>query len=161
LILSGGVSAGVLDLVPAVLLQLGVQQVFHKIELKPGKPLWFGVLEQNEHTNLVFGLPGNPVSSFVCFHLFVRPAISKLAGRADRPIQRLNARLTTEYVNSGNRPTYFPARVAEADGELVAKTLPWRGSADLRTLTEANALIYFPPGAKTYHAGDMVVVWLL
>ena len=78
LMISGGVSAGVLDLVPAVLRDLGVEQVFHKVNLKPGKPLWFGTRKLR---TLVFGLPGNPVSSLVCFELFVRPAIAKLSGR--------------------------------------------------------------------------------
>src|SRR4051794_1822350 len=74
LVLSGGVSAGVLDLVPATLQKLGVQQLFHKVNLKPGKPLWYGVkISAAGSKTLVFGLPGNPVSSLVCFELFVRP----------------------------------------------------------------------------------------
>jgi molybdopterin molybdotransferase len=81
LVLSGGVSAGVLDLAPGVLNDVGVRQIFHKIQLKPGKPLWFGVVESKDAKKLVFGLPGNPVSSLVCFELFVRPAIARLAGR--------------------------------------------------------------------------------
>src|SRR5205085_7435513 len=81
LVISGGVSAGVLDLVPATLERLGVQQVFHKVSLKPGKPLWFGVNPSGEGgKTLVFGLPGNPVSSLVCSELFVRPTIQKLRG---------------------------------------------------------------------------------
>ena len=80
-VLSGGVSAGKFDLVPQVLAELGVEQVFHKIALRPGKPLWFGVKKDGERSVLVFGLPGNPVSSLVCFELFVRPAIAALAGR--------------------------------------------------------------------------------
>jgi molybdopterin molybdotransferase len=66
LVISGGVSAGVLDLVPGVLTELEVNQVFHKVKLKPGKPLWFGALERDARQTLVFGLPGNPVSSLDC-----------------------------------------------------------------------------------------------
>src|SRR5262249_12513264 len=73
LVLSGGVSAGKFDLVPGVLQELGVRAHFHKVALKPGKPLFFGTREGV----LVFGLPGNPVSSFVCFELFVRPALRR------------------------------------------------------------------------------------
>src|SRR5690606_24617992 len=80
LILSGGVSAGVLDLVPSVLAEQGVEQVFHKVNMKPGKPLWFGKRQSGTRTTLVFGLPGNPVSSLVGFHLFVRHALTRLAG---------------------------------------------------------------------------------
>ena len=75
LILSGGVSAGKLDLVPGVLKELGVEALFHKVAMKPGKPVLFGVTPSK---SIVFGLPGNPVSSLVCFELFVRPAIRKL-----------------------------------------------------------------------------------
>ncbi len=87
-VISGGVSAGVLDLVPGVLAELGVRQVFHKINLKPGKPLWFGVHETDtRRSSLVFALPGNPVSSLVCFTLFVKPAIFHVLGRrADQPL---------------------------------------------------------------------------
>ena len=82
LVLSGGVSAGVLDLVPGVLEQLGVEQVFHTVHLKPGKPLWFGVHEADGRKTLVFGLPGNPVGSLVCFELFVVPVLRQMLGRA-------------------------------------------------------------------------------
>ena len=93
LVLSGGVSAGVLDLVPHVLAKLGVTQVFHKVNLKPGKPLWFGLKTRGEgRTTLVFGLPGNPVSSLVCFELFVRPAIQKLRGLPPEGLRRMTAR---------------------------------------------------------------------
>ncbi|GAH03831.1 unnamed protein product, partial [marine sediment metagenome] len=85
LLLSGGVSAGVLDLVPSVLEGLGVEQVFHKVQIKPGKPVWFGVkrsaADGDGPPTLVFGLPGNPVSVWVCFELLVRPAIGALSGR--------------------------------------------------------------------------------
>ena len=81
IILSGGVSAGVLDLVPGVLKSLGVEQRFHKVSIKPGKPVWFGVhTNQQGKQRYVFGLPGNPVASFVCFELFVRPLLLALAG---------------------------------------------------------------------------------
>ena len=83
LVVAGGVSAGVLDLVPGVLAELGVEQVFHKVNIKPGMPLWFGILPGQPAAKLVFGLPGNPVSSYVCFELFVRPALARMAGREE------------------------------------------------------------------------------
>jgi molybdopterin molybdotransferase len=85
LLLSGGVSAGDLDLVPEVFRACGVEKVFHKVRHKPGKPVWFGVYRRAASApTLVFGLPGNPASSLVCFDLFVRPALSILAGRQSR-----------------------------------------------------------------------------
>jgi molybdopterin molybdotransferase len=165
LVLSGGVSAGVLDLVPGVLAELGVQQVFHKIRLKPGKPLWFGVLpadsSQPRPDKLVFGLPGNPVSSLVCFELFVRPALLRLSGHtaAKRPF--VSCRLAEPLVHRGDRPTYHPASSTVEEGTTMATPLRWRGSADLRALTLANSLIHFPAGDRNYQAGDVVdILWL-
>ena len=89
LILSGGVSAGVRDLVPQTLESLGVQQVFHKVRLKPGKPIWFGIREGGQGKTLVFGLPGNPISSLVCFELFVQSAIRRLAGNSSQSPRHL------------------------------------------------------------------------
>ncbi|REJ69352.1 MAG: molybdopterin molybdenumtransferase MoeA [Planctomycetota bacterium] len=183
LILSGGVSAGVLDLVPKVLGELGVVEVFHKVSLKPGKPLWFGVAEASRGSaegdavspqpkTLVFGLPGNPVSSLVCFHLFVAPAMAVLAGRPQPAAREVTATLTAPFEHRGDRPTYHPARlepaatttetdvaaaaaVREAESATVTP-LDWRGSSDLRTLVAANALILFAPGERRYAVGERV-----
>jgi molybdopterin molybdotransferase len=157
LVVSGGVSAGVLDLVPTVLASLGVQQVFHKINLKPGKPLWFG----SKDSTLVFGLPGNPVSSLVCFELFVRPAIAQMLGRSDGGLVRATARLSREYYHRGDRVAMFPASLSRDAQGLIATTLDWRGSGDLRTLSEAQALIHFAGQEMRYAAGSEVSVLLL
>ncbi len=161
LIISGGVSAGVLDLVPTVLTELGVRQVFHKVNLKPGKPLWFGVLSAAAGDKLVFGLPGNPVSSLVCFELFVRPAIGCLAGRRDASLDQVAAELAMPHVHRGDRPTYHPARLESADGRNLIRPLRWQGSGDLRTLVDANALACFPAGDREYPAGESIVALLL
>lgn len=158
LVLSGGVSAGVLDLVPKVLTKLGVVEVFHKINLKPGKPLWFGHKLQCEgHDTLVFGLPGNPVSSLVCFELFVRPAIQRLRGLPPMGLRRATAKLTRDHQQRGERPTYWPSVL---DGEGVTP-LSWKGSGDLRTLTEANCLAVFPAGERVFREGEEVGVLLM
>jgi len=157
LVLSGGVSAGVLDLVPGVLAGFGVEEVFHKVRLKPGKPLWFGVLRHEVGEKLVFGLPGNPVSSLVCFELFVRPAVESLMGRTAGP-RYLPARLASQFEHRGDRPTYFPARLErDSGGASTLEPLAWHGSADLRGLAEANALACFAAGDRTYEAGDPVL----
>jgi molybdopterin molybdotransferase len=163
LVLSGGVSAGVLDLVPQVLAERGVQQVFHKVNLKPGKPLWFGTLARaNSPPCLVFGLPGNPVSTLVCFELFVRPAVQKLQGQEPRGLRKATAALTCEHRQSGQRPAYWPAVVGcAAHSHPEVTPLSWRGSGDLRTLTDANALASFPAGERTFCAGENVEVLLI
>jgi molybdopterin molybdotransferase len=170
LVISGGVSAGVLDLVPSVFAELNVEQVFHKINLKPGKPLWFGIHRSsplvprpsslNPHpSSLVFGLPGNPVSSLVCFHLFVKPAMSRLAGRQQESLHAtVPAKLTRQFDHRGDRPTYHPGKLVDSpEGALVEPTA-WHGSADLRGFAGANVLVIFPAGERRYQPGDAVEV---
>lgn len=154
LVISGGVSAGIHDLVPASLAELGVKEIFHKIRLKPGKPLWFGVKEKT----LVFGLPGNPVASYVCFELFVRPAMRSLMGLPQDTTPRLRLPISTDFSHRGDRPTFFPARVENVEVEQRVTPLNWHGSSDLRTLVAANAFIQFPAGEKFYPAGALVDV---
>ncbi len=161
LVLSGGVSAGVLDLVPGVLAEENVQQVFHKVRVKPGKPVWFGVCERGEKKTYVFGLPGNPVSTLVCFELFVRAAIDKLAGRSRVGRPKVDARVASEYVHRGDRPAYLPARIEHHIGGRVVSLLNWKGSADLCGLANANALAIFPAGDRDYQTGDEISVLLL
>ena len=132
LLLSGGVSAGKLDLVPSELERAGVEQVFHKVRVKPGKPVWFGVLRRGSNSCLVFGLPGNPVSSMVCFELFVRTAIRRLTGQFPATPQSLTAWLTHSHSHKDDRETYFPATVEwTVDGQTV-RLMNWHGSSDLQ-----------------------------
>ncbi len=150
LVLSGGVSAGKRDLVPGVLGELGVQAHFHKVEMKPGKPVFFGT----RGDTLVFGLPGNPVSALVCFELFVRPAIRRLMGHAD-PGPRMNrAILAEDFAYKTDRPTYHPAQVEQDTRGWRVRPVPWFGSPDLRGLTQAQAFVLFPAGDHQHQAGQ-------
>jgi molybdopterin molybdotransferase len=149
---------GVHDLVPEVLAEMGVREVFHKVQLKPGKPLWFGVHERDGRHGLVFGLPGNPVSSLVCYYLFVAPAIRALAGRGFVGLAAGRARLTGDFQHRGNRATYRPALVRASDAGPTVEPVRWLGSADLASLAAANALIAFPPREHAFAAGDEVTV---
>jgi molybdopterin molybdotransferase len=182
-LLSGGVSAGKVDFVPAALAELGVRQVFHKVRMKPGQPIWFGVFDRNLSHNLcgnvaahhsplttrspspppprsyVFGLPGNPVSSMVCCELFARTAIRRLMGIQPAEPAPLQARLACEHKNHGNRPTYHPARLEWTVSEAVVAPVPWIGSADLSATTRANAMALFPEGDRTYPEGTIVNVF--
>ena len=157
LLLSGGVSAGVLDLVPSALTSLGVEQIFHKVNLKPGKPIFFGVKDHGERTTLVFGLPGNPVSSLVGFVLFVARALDALEDASEPgSTSKAMGRLAEPFQQRSARPTYWPARATVADGELRIHPLAWKGSADQRTLANANALAFFPAEAREFAAGEPV-----
>jgi molybdopterin molybdotransferase len=159
LLLSGGVSAGEKDLVPQVLTECGVTQVFHKVRVKPGKPLWFGVLEKpDEPMTYVFGLPGNPVSSMLCFELFVRPAIRQFLGVSPALPTMVTVPLGKAHVARGDRPTYYPARVGWRDGGPVVDPVDWKGSSDLLAPTRANAWALFPAGDREYSAGENIEV---
>jgi molybdopterin molybdotransferase len=155
LVMSGGVSAGKLDLVPDVLAELGVRPAFHKVEMKPGKPAFFG----SSGATLVFGLPGNPVSAFVCFELFVRPAIRRLRNESVPCTALVRATLGSEFSYRTDRPTYYPARLTHApDGPWQVTPVPWSGSGDLLPLTQANGLLLIPRGEQRYSAGACVDV---
>ena len=156
LLLSGGVSAGTLDLVPSELAAAGVQQVFHGIEMKPGKPLWFGQLKKPGHTCWVFGLPGNPVSSMVCFELFVRTGLRRYVGCPNPTPQPTLARLTASITVKGPRPVYFPCKLILSDAGLQATPVAWSGSADLRSTADANGMCLLTPQSQAYAAGDSV-----
>jgi molybdopterin molybdotransferase len=164
LVLSGGVSAGKFDLVPLVLTELGVTQVFHKVALRPGKPLWFGIREVTDCRTLVFGLPGNPVSSFVCFELFVRPAVAALAGHGFCGLPSYVASLEHDYDHAAGRAACLPARVtpalfvSAAEASHRVTILPWQGSADVATLARANALALLPAEGARYTAGTAINV---
>jgi molybdopterin molybdotransferase len=164
LILSGGVSAGKFDLVPSQLERAGVRQVFHQVNVKPGKPVWFGRLDQGSgslESRYVFGLPGNPVSSLVCFELFVRTAIRRLMGVEPAEPQAIPARLTKARIARGDRPTYNPARLELTRTGPIVTPLPWHGSSDLQATVDANAMALFPAGDRTYAEGESVdvVMW--
>lgn len=158
LVLSGGVSAGKFDLVPQVLAELGVEQVFHKIALRPGKPLWFGVKKDGARNVLVFGLPGNPVSSLVCFELFVRPALAAIAGRGFTQLKVVRANLAQDYDHAGGRAACLPALLSEVGSERVVAILPWQGSADIATLAQANGLVCLPTEKRRFEAGAFLDV---
>ncbi len=158
LILSGGVSAGTLDLVPSELASAGVKEVFHKVNVKPGKPVWFGVKEAGDSRCLVFGLPGNPVSSMVCFELFTRPVLRKLMGYQSTLPQSVKAVLNEDFVNRGDRPVYHPAELSWSEEGPRIKLIPWMGSADLRATVDANSMAVFAAGETTYPAGTWIDV---
>lgn len=157
LLLSGGVSAGKLDLVPSELEAAGVLQVFHKIQMRPGKPLWFGHMKRADQPPVcVFGLPGNPVSSMVCCELFVRAALRKFEGVPSPVPTSFQARLTRELKTSGNRPTYHPAYIEMTPEGPSATVVDWIGSADLCATVNANGMIHFPAGDRNWSAGQTV-----
>jgi molybdopterin molybdotransferase len=150
-------------LVPSVLGELGVRNVFHKVNLRPGKPLWFGVWNgdrsgRRSGLTYVFGLPGNPVSSLVCFEVFVRPCLRRLMGFPPAGPLTVQARLMQDHVAHGERPTYNPARLKWGTQGPEVEPVRWHGSSDLQAMVEANALAIFPGGEATYQRGALIEV---
>lgn len=154
LILSGGVSAGKADFVPDVLAQLGVQKRFHKIEQRPGKPLWFGTTPDKT----VFGLPGNPVSTVLCAYRYVIPYLRASMGLAAAPVRY--AQLATPFTFKPNLTYFLPVRLtSEPDGRTLAYPLPGSGSADFANLLAADAFMELPAERSEFGVGEAFPIW--
>ena len=152
LVTTGGVSVGVHDLVRRVGGALGVEEVFWGVSVRPGKPLAFGVRGRT----LVFGLPGNPVSSLVAFELFVRPSLLALQGVAEpRPPFR-PARLAAAVRPNPARDSLLRARSRVEGDSLVVEVLSGQESHMLARAAAADALVLVPRGATELAAGTAV-----
>jgi len=155
-IVSGGVSVGPHDHVKPALAELGVEQHFWRVALKPGKPTWFGTRGEK----VVFGLPGNPVSAIVTFHLFARPALRRLAG-GDAHDTRAQARIDVDYPREPGRDQVLRVRLdARPDGWHVTPTKP-QGSHVLTSMLGAGAFATVPRGEGQIAAGSLVDIELL
>ncbi len=156
LVTLGGASVGARDLVRQALLDAGMSLDFWKIAMRPGKPLMFGRLGEMR----VLGLPGNPVSSLVCAHLFLRPLVARLGQRNHTPDLRA-AVLATALRENDERRDYIRASVAAGPEGLIATPFPVQDSSMLTTLAAANALIVREPGAPAAEAGSRCRVLML
>ena len=155
LFVTGGMSMGERDFVPALLGELGLNPKIAKLRIKPGKPFVFAASEPSASASvtprMAFGLPGNPVSAYVCTVRLAARVLRRMAGGpADAGL--VDARLTIPMQGNGAREFYQPA---QWDGSRV-EPLGWKGSADLFTLARANALIIRPEDAPPASAGDVV-----
>jgi molybdopterin molybdotransferase len=163
LLVSGGMSMGTKDLVPRLLKELGVTFYVEKVRMKPGKPLVIGRWGESGGGRrcYVAGLPGNPVSGFVCFHRFVREMMARLlradegSGVAPEVVEAHSSRALGE---NGDREFYLPCQLSVQEGVLRAEPLAWKGSADLFTISRANGLMIRPAGAAAAEAGSLVRV---
>ncbi len=157
LLLSGGVSVGKYDFIPEILSEVGATTHFHKVQMKPGRPILFATLDEK----IIFGLPGNPVSSFACFELFVRPALRLLKGETVTGHTFVNLPLAQTFITNNNRPTYGPATITFTSEGPKVTAQSWFGSADLRGLGECNALIEVEAGQVNKKAGEGIRCLLL
>jgi len=148
LFVSGGMSMGQRDHVPRLLAELGVRILITKLRIRPGKPFIFGVHESADGAHYVFGLPGNPVSGFVCTLVLASRLLKRLSGGTP-PVRLSRARTTDPLPANGPRDFYQPAILAGPD----IRPLNWKGSADVFTLAKANSLIVRPENHPPLPAG--------
>lgn len=139
LIISGGVSKGEYDLVISSLNKLGVEYVFHQVNVKPGKPFFYG----KKNFKRIFGLPGNPVSSFVTFEIFVKPCLEKIMGQVSKNFEKTV--LGWDIKKPNERFQYLPARLRQGEQYKEAEKIRFNGSGDLFAISNANALVVIHP----------------
>jgi molybdopterin molybdotransferase len=152
---SAGVSVGERDFVRAVMESYG-ELGFWRVNMRPGKPLTFG-----HYKELPFiGLPGNPVSAFVGFEVFVRPVLLKLAGARDWERSSVSV-IIDDPIESDGRESYLRASIEQRDGEWRGKLTGHQGSGNLYSLVKANALLLIPSGVKSLPVGSKISGWLL
>ncbi len=153
-VITGGVSVGKYDFTKPALLELGAEIFFDKIALKPGKPTVFAKLGKT----YVFGLPGNPVSAAVTFHLFVRQLIMQMQNAADTGMRHGFAVLIERVKGTKDRDTYLPSKLdTDRTGQLLAEPLKWHGSSDFIGFARAEALIIVPKG-ETREKGEVAEI---
>jgi molybdopterin molybdotransferase len=149
------VSVGAFDFVKQVIESNGKMD-FWRVNMRPGKPLAFGY-----YKNIPFiGLPGNPVSAFVGFEVFVRAALGRMSGLLNGSRDTIRVRCA-EQIDSDGRESYLRAQVQAEDGVFVAHLTGHQGSGNLHSLVQANALLIIPAGVKCVPAGQEVDAWLI
>jgi molybdopterin molybdotransferase len=163
LLLSGGVSAGKYDLVEQVLAELGAEFFFTGAMIQPGRPVVFGRLPTFDPARpwvYFFGLPGNPVSTQVCFHLFVAPLLRALAGRSEIAPQFVEAKLAEDVPGGAKVARFLPAELNSAWDGVTVRVVGWQGSGDVAANARGNGYAVLPIGPESFHAGETVRVLL-
>lgn len=152
LLITGGVSVGEFDLVAETLERAGFARLFHKVAMRPGKPILAGWRDRC----LVLGLPGNPVSTFTGFAVFGAPALRRMMGYRSCEGAEVRLALGERVRRRPGRTTYQLARVEIEDGRLVGRGVKSSGSGDVLSLVRANAFLIVPGGAHALEAGTEV-----
>lgn len=157
LLLTGGVSVGKYDYVAEVLSEVGVEVLFHGVNIKPGKPLLFG----RKKRTLVFGLPGNPVSTGITFLQFVRPALCKMSGAHPHQGIRLKAIMQESFSKNDGKRHFVRGVYSEPEGRLTVAITGSQSSGVMSSMVKANCLIVVPENVQQVNAGDTVEIELI
>ena len=157
IITTGGVSVGKKDLVKSTLNKLGMKQKFWKVSIKPGKPVLYGKIN-NVH---IFGLPGNPVSTYVCYLLFVLETISRMKGQKNNYVKLKKAILLNDINNNSSRESYYRGKYLISNNQISVHALNNQDSSLLHNLSAANCLIKIPSNFKIIKKGKTMEIILL
>jgi len=150
LILSGGVSAGKFDFVPKALENQGVKKLFHKVSQRPGKPFWFG---KSANGTVVFALPGNPVSTFMCLNRFFKKWLDASQGLEN---QQLTAELSEDFTFKPELTFFLQVKLSYTlTGKILATPVEGHGSGDLANLVEADAFLELPLERSLFKKGEV------
>jgi molybdopterin molybdotransferase len=152
ILLTGGVSKGKFDFVPSVLESLGVQKLFHTVSQRPGKPMWVGRSEKN----FVFALPGNPVSTFMCFYRYVKPWLERSLGLKKNLQQAI---LATDFKFPPALTYFLQVQVKNENGWLMAYPITGGGSGDFANLKEVDGFLELPLSQKEFKKGEVFPFW--
>lgn len=152
-IITGGVSVGEYDFVGKALLAIGVEQIFYKVNQKPGKPLFFG----KKLNSCIFGLPGNPGAALTCFYIYVYPLLKRYEGAEQLHLDSITMPIVADYVATDRRAQFLKAHVRGGKVEI----LPGQSSAMVRAFGAANALVFLPEETTQVNKEDFVKTILL
>lgn len=148
LILSGGVSKGKFDFIPEVMQAIGIHKHFHGVSQRPGKPFWFGT---GANGKTVFALPGNPVSTYLCFYRYIKPWMERSMGVTPSPSFAI---LAEDYVFQPDLTYFLQVRVQNEKGRLMAYPHAGGGSGDFANLNQVQGFLELPRGRHTFQAGE-------
>ena len=149
LVLSGGVSKGKFDFIPKVFEELGVKKLFHQVNQRPGKPFWFGASKEGK---TVFALPGNPVSTYMCFYRYIKPWILKSLGVE---VQQLKVELAKNFSFAPNLTYFLQVMVKNENGKLLAYPEAGGGSGDFVNLKNVTGFLELPSDRSSFTPGEI------
>jgi molybdopterin molybdotransferase len=161
LLMTGGVSMGKYDLVEQVLAEFGAEFFFTGALIQPGRPIVFGRAQwESSSYKYFFGLPGNPVSTMVCFELFARPVVEALCGLSARKLSFLHARLKSEIKTKTGLKRFLPGILSGEFNNVEVELARWQGSGDIASTARANCYVVIEPDREKIAAGEWVAVMM-
>ena len=155
MLLSGGISMGKFDFVPKALEAMQVQQLFHKVEQRPGKPFWFG---KHGNGTLIFAFPGNPVATFMCLHRYFLPWLNASQGLIDKP--PVYAVLGQDFIFTPALQYFLQVKLSyNTQGQILATPIEGNGSGDFANLADIDASMELPMQRDEFKRGEVFRIW--